>query len=182
MFGTDENREGLAALAAEDRSTWPASARLARLIELRADQERLDAEVIRAVADCDAAEAWQLDCLNGVSWLASKTGLVRNAAARLVKTARFVARHPQTAKSLDAGDTAVPHVEMLAVAAHRRDDLYDEHETVLLHAAATVEVQHFPQVTRRWASLADDELARRDAGFAFEQRGFTLSPTTTGAR
>jgi hypothetical protein len=98
-----------------------------------------------------------------------------------VKTARFVARHPQTAKALDAGDIAVPQVEMLAVAAHRRDDLYDEHETELLDAAATVEVQDFPRVTRRWASLADDELARRDAGFAFEQRGFTLSPTTIGS-
>ena len=102
--------------------------------------------MLRAVADCDAADAWQLDCLGAVSWLASKTGLVRNAAARLVKTARFVARHPQTAKALDAGDIAVPHVEMLAAAAHRRDDLYDEHETALLDAAATVEVQDFPQV------------------------------------
>jgi proteasome accessory factor C len=98
-----------------------------------------------------------------------------------VKTARFVARHPQTAKALDAGDIAVPHVEMLAAVAHRRDDLYDEYETVLLDAATTVEVQDFPRVTRRWASLADDELARRDAGFAFDQRGFTLSPTTTGS-
>jgi len=44
-----------------------------------------------------------------------------------------------------------------------------------------VEVQDFPQVTRRWASLADDELARRDAGFAFDQRSFTLPPTTTGS-
>ena len=149
--------------------------------ELRSVQERLDAEVLRAVADCDAVDAWNADCLDAVSWLASKTGLVRNAAARLVKTARFVARHPQTAKALDAGDVTVPHVEMLAAVAHRRDDLYDEHETVLLDAATTVEVQDFPQVTRRWASLADDELARREAGFAFERRGITLSPTTTGS-
>jgi hypothetical protein len=98
-----------------------------------------------------------------------------------VKTARFVSRHPQTAKALDAGDVSVPHVEMLAAAAHRRDDLYAEHETVLLDAAATVEVQDFPRVTRRWASLADDELARRDAAFAFDRRGFTLFPTTGGS-
>ncbi len=137
--------------------------------------------MLRAVADSDAVDAWQDDCLSSVSWLASKTGMVRNAAARLVKTARFVARHSQTAKALDAGDVTVPHVELLAAAAHRRDDLYDEYETVLLDAAATVEVQDFPKVARRWASFADDELARRDAGFAFAQRGFTLSPTTTGS-
>jgi hypothetical protein len=101
--------------------------------------------------------------------------------ARLVKTARFVARHAQTAKALDVGEVSVPHVEMLAAAAHRRDDLYEEHETVLLDAATTVEVQDFPRLMRRWASLADDELARRDAAFSFERRGFTLAPTTGGS-
>jgi len=171
----------VAALAAEDRSTWSATARLARLVELRALQERLDAEVLRAVGDCDALDAWEIDFVGAVSWLASKTGLVRGAAARLVRTARFVRRHSRTAKALDAGDVSVPHVEMLAAAAHRRDELYEEHETVLLDAAATVEVQDFPRVTRRWISLADDELARRDASFAFDRRGFTLSPTTGGS-
>ncbi len=171
----------LTELAGEDRSTWSGGPRLARLVELRQLQERLDAQVLRAVADCDAVDAWYDDGLGPVSWVAAKTGLVRGAAARLVKTARFVARHPQTAKALDAGDVSVPHVEMLATAAHRRDDLYAEHETVLLDAAATVEVQDFPRVTRRWASLADDELALRDAAFAFDRRGFMLSPTTHGA-
>ncbi|HEY3672723.1 MAG TPA: hypothetical protein VGN51_17425, partial [Acidimicrobiia bacterium] len=80
----------IAELAAEDRSTWSGGARLARLVEVRAVQERLDAEVLRLIADCDAVDAWQIDCLGGVSWLASKTGLVRGAAARLVRTARFV--------------------------------------------------------------------------------------------
>ncbi len=111
----------------------------------------------------------------------AKTGLVRGAAARLVKTARFVARHAQTAKALDAGDVSVPHVEMLAAAAHRRDDLYAEHETVLLDAAATVEVQDFPKAMRRWVSLADDELAQRDAAFGFDRRGILFSPTTGGS-
>jgi Domain of unknown function (DUF222) len=92
-----------------------------------------------------------------------------------------VARHPQTAKALDAGDVTVPHVELLAAAAHRRSDLYERDETVLLDAAATVEVQDFPRATRRWSALADDELARRDAAFGFDRRGFTLSPTTGGA-
>jgi len=171
----------LAELAAEDRSTWSGGARLVRLIELRAAQERLDAEVLRAVGDCDAVDAWNEACLGAVSWLASKTGLVRGAAARLVRTARFVRRHSQTAKALDAGDVSVPHVEMLAAAAHRCDGLYEEHETVLLDAAATVEVQDFPKVMRRWATLADDELARRDAAFAFDRRGFTLAPTIGGS-
>jgi hypothetical protein len=171
----------LDALAEEDRSSWSASARLARLIELRAVQERLDSQVLRAVADCADVDAWEVDGLGAVSWLASRTGLMRHGAARLVKTARFLRRHPHTAKSLDVGDIAVPHVELLATAAHHRHDLYDDHESVLLDAAATVDVQDFPIVTRRWAQLADDELARRDAGFAFDRRGFSLSPTLGGA-
>ena len=52
---------------------------------------------------------------------------------------------------------------------------------MLLDVARTVEVQDFPAVVRRWSSLADDELARRDASFAFEGRSFTLSPTTHGS-
>src|SRR6185437_8485090 len=136
----------------------------------RVVQERIDREVLRAVADCDAVDAWQEAALGGVSWLATKTGLVRNAAAGLLRTARFLRRHEQTAKALDAGEVTVPHVELLARAAHRREELYSEHEASLLDAAATVEVQDFPQATRRWALLADDVLARRDAAFAFERR------------
>jgi hypothetical protein len=102
VFGDDGIRNGFASLAAEDRSTWSAPARLARLVELRTAQERLDAEVLQAVAECDAVNAWEVDCLGGVSWLASKLGLVRHTAARLLRTARFTARHAQTAKALDA--------------------------------------------------------------------------------
>jgi hypothetical protein len=99
----------------------------------------------------------------------------------VVHTARFVRRHAQTAKALEAGDVSVPHVEQLAVAAHRRERLYERDEHVLLDTAATVEVQDFPKVTRRWRSLADDELAREEAHYAFDRRGFTLSPTTGGS-
>jgi hypothetical protein len=181
MFGVDQLREGLAALAAEDRSTWSPGARLARLVEVRAAQERLDAEVLRLIADCDAVDAWSEECLGAVSWLAGHCHFVRGAAARLAKSARFLRRHAQTAKALGAGDVTVPHVELLAAAAHRRDDFYERDEHVLLDAAATVEVQDFPTAVRKWASLADDELARRDAAFAFERRGFTLSPTVGGS-
>jgi hypothetical protein len=169
------------AIAAEDRSTWSAGARLARLVELCAFQERLDAEVLRAVGDCDAVDAWNADCLGPVSWLATRCGLVRGAAARLIRTARFLRRHPQTAKALDAADVRVSHVELLAAAVRRRDDLYERDQAVLLDSAAMVEVQDFPKVTRTWAAFADDELARREAAFGFDRRGVTLSPTIGGS-
>jgi len=176
----DHIRNGLVALATEDRSSWSAATLTDRLIELRTVQERIDAEMLRAVRECDAVDAWQEEALGGVSWLASKTGLVRSAAAAMLRTARFLTRHEESAKALDAGDVTVPHVELLARAARQRDDLYSEHETTLLTTAAIVEVQDFPEITRRWALSADDELARRDAAFAFERRGITISSTTGG--
>jgi hypothetical protein len=169
------------ALAGEDRSTWSGGARLARLVEVRAVQERLDAEVLRLVGDCDAVNAWDEACLGAVSWLATNCRLVRSAAARLVHTARFLRRHPRTAKALDAGDVSVPHVEQLAAVARRREGLYERDESLLLDAAAIVEVQDFPVALRKWATLADDEMARRDAAFGFDRREFTLSPTIGGS-
>ena len=107
--------------------------------------------------------------------------MTRAAAQKLLKTARLARSHERTGAALAAGDITVPHVEMLAEVAHRRDDLYAEHEDTLLETAKTVEVLDFPAVTRRWATLADDELARRHAAFGFERRGFTLSPTAGGS-
>jgi hypothetical protein len=51
----------------------------------------------------------------------------------------------------------------------------------LLDAARTVEARDFVKVTRRWREFADDEESRRDAAFAFDRRGITLSPTTGGS-
>ena len=174
-------RSGLAALAAEDRSAWSAAARADRLIEFRAVQERLDAAVVRGVADCDSVAAWEKDALGPVAWLAAKTAMVRYSAARLLRAARLIAAHEGTAEALAEGTISVPHVELLAAAAHRRQDLYAEHEEMLLATAAAVEVQDFPAVTRRWAHYADDVLARDDAHFGFARRGITLSPTSGGS-
>jgi len=175
-------REGLAALAAEDRSGWSAAALTARLLELREVSERLEAEVVRAVGTWDGTAAWaEESALGPVSFLAWKGSMPRSAAHKLLSTARLARDHHRTGTALAAGEISVPHVEALATAAHRRDDLYAEHEATLVEAAKTVEVLDFAAVTRRWASLADDVRARDDAHFAFERRGFTLSPTIGGS-
>jgi hypothetical protein len=175
-------RDGLGALAAEDRSGWSGAARTDRLLELRAVAERLDAEVIRAVAGWDAAAAWaEESALGPVSWLAWQGAMPRSVAHKLLRTARFARDHEPTGLALASGEISVSHVEALAAVAHRRDDLYAEHEETLIESAKTVEVIDFPAVTRRWALLADDQLARRHTSFAFERRGLTLSTTTGGS-
>src|SRR2546423_15184446 len=84
----DMVREGIAGLAAEDRSGWSAPARADRLLELRAVQERLDAEIVRAVAAGDAVGAWDEAALGPVSGLAAKTSMARHGAAELLRAGR----------------------------------------------------------------------------------------------
>jgi hypothetical protein len=101
-------------------------------------------------------------------------------AAKLVRSARLVREHDATAVALETGAITVAHVEALANAAHRRAELYAEHEATLLRAATTLHPQDFHTVTRRWRELADDDLARADAAAAFERRAFHVSATIGG--
>ena len=107
--------------------------------------------------------------------------MLRRSAERVLRTARHLNRHEQTAKALDTGDVTVSHVELLAEAARRRDDLYAEHEAVLLDVVGTVEVQDFPVAVRRWIRSPTTSSPCANASFAFEGRCFTLSPTTYGS-
>src|SRR5689334_9385458 len=133
-------RNGLAALANEDRRWWSGAARTERLLELRALQERLDAEMIRCVAGWDAAAAWAEDpALGPKSWLASRARMTRPEADRLVASARLVQQHDATAAALAAGEVSPSQVQALARAAHQRADAYAEHEPTLLEAARVVE-------------------------------------------
>ncbi len=188
MFVSDHSdpldliREGLARLAAEDRSAWAPAARSDRLLELQRLAERVDAEAIRCAAAWDAVAAWAEDSVLGPrSWLASRASMTDSAANRLLRSARLLRDHDHTAEALAAGDITVAHVHALATAAHERADAFTEHETTLVVAARTVEPRDFTTVTRRWRELADDEQSRRDAAFAFERRGLQFSPTTGGS-
>jgi Domain of unknown function (DUF222) len=174
-------RNSIATLASEDRRSWSAAAHTERLLELRELQERLDAEMVRCVADWDAAAWAEGTALGPKSWLASRARMTRPEADRLHKSARLVRDHEATARALAGGAVSARHVEALAVAAHPRADLYAEYEVQLLEAAGTVDAQDFPIFARRWRDLVDDDRSARDAAFAFERRGFTLSPTIGGS-
>jgi Domain of unknown function (DUF222) len=188
MFASDTSdpldlvREGLDRLAAEDRSAWSPSARSARLLELREVQERAEAEVIRSAAGWVALDDSSDDSrLGPTSWLAARSGMTGSEAARLVRAARLVHGHERTGRALATGQISPAQVHLLASAGHDRSAQYREFEPALLDAARKVELRDFVKVTRRWRELADDEESRRDAAFAFERRGLTLSPTIGGS-
>ncbi|MFA5884404.1 MAG: DUF222 domain-containing protein, partial [Acidimicrobiia bacterium] len=104
-------RSAVAAAAGVDRSGWSGAARSEVVLELVAAQERLSALVIAVVGEWDAEQAWALDgALSPVAWLAHRCPVTRQDASTLVRTARHVAAHEQTAKALDAGDISAAHV------------------------------------------------------------------------
>ena len=181
----DQIRDGLGALAAEDRSSWSAATRTDRLIELRGLQERIDRRGApgrgrlgrrRRVARRRRSAA--------VSWLASKTGLVRTRRLRDVANGAVPGpRHEQHREGARCGRRHGA-ARRAAGRAPRTDakSCIREYETTLLDAAATVEVQDFPRVDAALGvARRRRACAAHDAGFAFERRGFTLSPTIGGS-
>jgi hypothetical protein len=173
--------ELLADASAEQLAGSPGAALSARVVELAALAERVDAELVRTIAQWDAAGAWAEDgALSAASWLAHRTSMLRVDAARLVRTGRLVQEHGATADALAAAVVSSRQVETLAAAVGPRDELYPDHEATLLNAAEALAADDFAVVVRRWRSLADDQLATDDALEVFERRQLHVSPTLFG--
>ncbi len=116
--------------------------------------------------------SWSDDgSLSAAAWLTANTPMTRATAVRMCATARLVHENEQTATALGAGDVSVAHVEVLATAVRRREQLYPEHEDTLLSAAGASSPDDLVTVARRWRSLADDE-----------RRYLQVSPTSGGGR
>jgi hypothetical protein len=166
------------AVAAEDRDGWSGPALSAQLLELLTQNERLEAEIVRVAAQWDGVQAWAGDdALTPAAWLVEHASLTRARANRLVRSARLVRDHEQTADALASGAMSCSHVEVLADATKNREDLYAEHEAVLVEAARTTRPEAFRHAARYWRSLADDALAATDAYARFERRHLHASAT-----
>jgi hypothetical protein len=153
-----------------------------RVVELAAECERLQAELLLTVAAWDGRRAWAADgAVDPRAWLSARAPMTGRDAHRVVRSARLLRRHDRTAKTLAAGDITTPHVDALArAAANGRDELYAEHEDQLLDAATTVRPREFEQVAARWRMLADDVLSRHDAKAQFDRRHIYRSKTFGG--
>ncbi|MFA5885002.1 MAG: DUF222 domain-containing protein, partial [Acidimicrobiia bacterium] len=174
-------REAVQAAAVADRSGWSGAARSAEVTELLAAQERLNALVIAVVGAWDADQAWALDgALSPVAWLAHRCPLTRQDASTLVRTARHVAAHEQTAKALDAGDISAAHVEIAAQAAKHREDHYPEHEDVILDAARELSPSGFRQVMEHWRGCCDAVADHQDARDQVEGNSLDVTKTFGG--
>ncbi|HEX5587519.1 MAG TPA: DUF222 domain-containing protein [Acidimicrobiia bacterium] len=174
-------REGVEALASEDRREWNGAARSDRLLEILGSLDRLHAEALRAIGEWDARQDWLADgALSAPSWLAQRAAVAKSRANQLVRAARLAFRHERTGKALAAGDVSAAQVEVLALAAKGRERLYARDEDVLLDIAPTLSVDDFTTAAKYWRAAADDELAQRDAHLAFQERGLSFATTLHG--
>lgn len=133
------------------------SEQLLTLLERRA---RLDAELVDVARRWRSVRAWEADgSLSPVSWLTHRAPLGRADAKQIMKSARTANDCPALASSLAAGDTT-PHVAALGrVVSERRRPLLARHDQTLTEQAERLSVEDFTTLARRWASLADDQIA-----------------------
>ncbi len=176
-------RAGLDGLGGEDREHWTGNALSDRLTELVHLRERLDAEILRITGEWDRRKAWEADgALTAVAWITHRLPVSRTRAVEQVRTGRFLDRNDRPAKALASGDVSVDHMKALSrVVNDRRDHLFAYHADTLVDAAETLSISDFTKVARRWAHLADDQLASTDFIDQYSNRRLTIAQTFDGA-
>jgi hypothetical protein len=121
--------------------------------------EREQAALVRVLGEWDEAAAWKDDgALSAASWLAHRAAMARARAIELVRTARHARTYERTAKALEASDVSVTHVEIMAGAANKRDEVFCDDEDALLDIAPTMPPDEFQVVMRNWRNSADERL------------------------
>ena len=143
-----------------ERITRRSSASLsAEVLERMARIEREQAALVRVVGEWDEVEAWKDDgALSAASWLADRAATTRARAIELVRTARHARSYERTAKALETADVSATHVEIMAVAANKRDEIFRDDEGSLLDIAPTMPPDEFQVVMRQWRNSADERL------------------------
>jgi hypothetical protein len=168
--------------ASVERGGWSGATRSSVLRELLVARERLEALILEVTGEWDAAGVWAEDGAGSArSWVAQHGSMTQESAARLVRCARLVQRHERTRKALTGGDISVAHVDIAARAARHREDLYGEHETVLVDAARSLAPGRFQRAAAYWRHMADTAAADADALRLFERRYLHVSATFGGA-
>ena len=124
-------------------------------------RERLDAEIVRTMAQWKRMRGWEADgALSPVAWLTHRAPVGASEARRLVKTARVVDDAPLLGEALADGVTTTAHINALAgVMSDRRRIVLPDHEQVLTEQARELSIRDFVVLVRRWAAIADDYLA-----------------------
>lgn len=136
-----------------------ASSRSRRVLELLAEREQLESELLDAMAEWIDDRAWEAaGSASPVAWISHRAALPRRTAAALVASASLVRRHARVREALSRSTIHTAHVASLARASRHREDVFAEHVDVLVDAAESVDPEQFRTVTQRWCAYADDHL------------------------
>jgi hypothetical protein len=141
----------------------------------------LDAVTAVVTHQWDQSLAWTDDGMRTpATWLQHHTSVRSSTARRQLRVGEFLARRPEVARVLVAGEITVDHVVLLdRIDLPRIRDLFDEHLDDLLAHARDLPADQFATVCRHWLALADqdgDDAERR----RFGRRKFHLTQTLDG--
>jgi Domain of unknown function (DUF222) len=153
------------------------------LTEAFALADRLNAKLLAAVGEHDAAEVWRNDGATSMTaWLRHHTRQSGRQAARCTKTARRLRELPVTAAAYRDGVLSGGQVQ--AIVANLKDrtvGLFAEHETQLVPDLAALSVGDTATAMQDWAQRAQ-ALIGDDPDPAVPERSLHLSRILDGRR
>jgi hypothetical protein len=155
--------EALGRLAAEDRSWWPAAARVARAEEVGAAFETHKVVWLDTIRDVVRDDAWRTNgAATAPAWLAHTCGLTQPDSVRQVRSAELMHKYDDTRTAVVNGEITSTALATLSRFERDRDKVYDDHEDALLEAAREFNATEFAQRMSQYAKQVDEILNPRD--------------------
>jgi len=143
---------------------------------------RLQAELVHAVGEFDAAREYELEEYKSTqSWLRHELRLHPREAAFMVGMARQLPKLPAVDAAFSAGDISQSHVAVITRTARQ---VGAEHvaasQDALLSMARSGTPEHLRVATQHLRYCVDPDGAERDAVRAYERRELSVAPTIWG--
>ena len=174
-------RSGLDELAAQDLSALSDGRLSEGLVELQAEVETAQLEVLRRVSELDRRRSYGEEGFGSASgWLVGRCGMAWSAAKRTVGQARALADMPHTAEALTAGRLSLGQTGALIKAFHTHREPFLDAESELVAAVGALSVGQGYRLVDYWAQNLDPDQALGDANKIYGRRNLHLSPTFGG--
>lgn len=165
-------------LQAEDLGMLTAPEVEARLSELYRGNQRLSAEILRTVSECERRRAhYRRGMIDATQALSSGLGISGREAGSLLARAKSLEGMPLVSAAHASGEINQSKVSLLASALKASPERFGQEEESLLEAAITLDPADFTRRIAYWRQGADREGALREERWRYERRGLELSET-----
>jgi hypothetical protein len=175
----EEFTEALEALVACDAADYSDSASIE---ELHRGLSRVEAFVTEATAVFEASEEWAADGAKAASaWIATRCGLPRSTARRLLGLGRALRHLPKCAQAWREGRIGSDQAHAIASARrHRTEASMERDEALLVSQAESMVFEDFYRALSYWKQLADPEGADAEDGEKSRARNVWLESSIDG--